>query len=175
MKRVLFIVLFLPTALFSQSHVDAGKSDAEKFSERDGSIIRKTFIEIGAFKKCDVKVVKYTDVINNDSISELRFSMDVTGTYTSDTKIASLDVDEVDALLKALRYIKDDGRKTEPKSYTEIEYTTRSGFTAGCYYSRGDWKFFIKLERYDSKSYQWFNYLDLEKLINLIEQGAKQL
>jgi hypothetical protein len=40
-------------------------SNAEKFSERSGSLIQKEFIDIGEVKKCELKVIRFTDLVNN--------------------------------------------------------------------------------------------------------------
>lgn len=150
-------------------------SNAEKFSERSGSLIQKAFIDIGDLKKCELKVIHYTDLVSNQKTSALKFEYDYKSTYSSDTKAAVLDADEIDGLIKSIRIIQDKIFPSTPTNYTEVSFRSRSGFEAGCYSKKDSWSAYIKLERFDSNSYVFIEKEDLTKLLTLLEQAKAKL
>src|SRR4030095_15019644 len=82
-------------------------SNAEKFSERSGSLIQKEFIDIGDIKKCELKVIHFTDLVSNQKTSALKFEYEYKSSYSSDTKSAVLDADEIDGLIKSIKIIQE--------------------------------------------------------------------
>ena len=101
--------------------------------------------------------------------------MDVASSYSTDTKSAMLDADEIDGLMKSIKLIQDKVLITTPATYTEVYYRSRSGFEAGCYTSKGSWSCYLKLEKYDSKSYVWINAEELTKLYGILEQAKLKM
>ena len=74
------------------------QSNAEAFSAKAGTLMQKEFVEIGTIKKAKVQVLYYTDLISNTKTNALKFEYDVVSSYSTDTKVAILDVDEIDVL-----------------------------------------------------------------------------
>jgi len=181
MKRVTLAIAlaFIVLTSFSQQPAkkeqDKEVSNAQKFSERAGTLIKTEFIDIGELKKCKIQVSVYTDVIGNQKSSAVRFELEYRSTYSSDTKLALLDADEIDGLMKSIKIIQDQIFPTTATNYTEVNFKSRSGFQAGCFSKKDSWNAFIKLERFDSNSYVFMDKEDLGKLYTILEQAKTKL
>jgi hypothetical protein len=151
------------------------QSNAEVFSAKAGTLMQKEFVEIGIIKKAKVQVLYYTDLISNTKTSALKFEVDVATTYSTDTKVAILDVDEIDGLMKSIKLMQDKVMLTVPTTYTEVYYRSRGGFEGGCFTSKGAWSCYLKLEKFDSKSYVWLDSEDLSTLYLLLEQAKSKM
>ena len=151
------------------------QSNAEAFSAKAGTLMQKEFIEIGTVKKAKVQVLYYTDLISNIKKSALKFEYDVISSYSTDTKVAILDVDEIDGLMKSIKLMQDKVMLTVPVNYTEVYYRSRGGFEGGCFTSKAAWSCYLKLEKYDSKSYVWLESADLTTLYGLLEQAKTKM
>lgn len=173
MKNLLLVLLSFLAFNLSYGQTDSKEkelSNAEKFSSKSGTLIEKEFLDVGTLKKAEIKVIHYTDLISNESVSALRFEYEVAGSYSSDTKIASLDADEIDGLIKSIKMMQEKVFTSSPTNYTEVTYKSRGGFEAGCYWSKGDWATYLKLEKYDSKSYVFLKKDDFPELLTLLEK-----
>lgn len=146
-------------------------SNAEKFSERAGTLVQKEFIDIGTLKKCEIRVAKFTDLISGQKSSAVRFEYEYKGSYTSDTKIAMLDEDEIDGLMKSIKIIQEKVLPTVTSNYIEVNFRSRSGFAAGCFSKKDSWTTFMKLERYDSNSYVFMDKDDLAQLLAILQKA----
>jgi hypothetical protein len=178
MKRILLLSLL--TALTIQLNAQSAskekeQSNAEIFSAKSGALMQKEFIDLDKIKSCEIQVLHFTDLITSSKQSGLKFSMDVASSYSTDTKSAMLDADEIDGLMKSIKLIQDKVLVTTPATYTEVYYRSRSGFEAGCYTSKGSWSCYIKLEKFDSKSYVWINAEELTKLYSILEQAKLKM
>lgn len=174
MKHLLIVLLSFLVFNLSYGQADSKEkelSNAEKFSSKSGTLIEKEFLDVGTLKKAEIKVIHYTDLISNESVSALRFEYEVAGSYSSDTKIASLDADEIDGLIKSIKMMQENVFKSSPTNYTEVTYKSRGGFEAGCYWSKGDWATYLKLEKYDGKSYVFLKKDDFPELLTLLEKA----
>lgn len=177
-KRMLILVLIIVGfSAFAQQvkTKEQEKSNAEKFSERSGSLIQKEFIPIGDIKKCELKVIYYKDLISNQKTSALKFEYDYKSSYSSDTKVAVLDADEIDGLIKSIKIIQEKILPSTAVNYTEVSFRSRSDFEAGCYSKKDSWSAYMKLEKYDSNSYVFMDKEDLIKLLALLEKAKSQL
>lgn len=150
-------------------------SNAEKFSERAGSLIQKEFIDVGNIKKCEVKVLHITDLIRNEEAGALRFEYKSQGSYSTDTKIAVLDADEIDGLIKSIKIIQAKIFPLIPTNYSEVTFRSRGGFETGCFSKKDGWSTYMKLERFDSNSYVFMEKDDLSKLLTLLELAKAKL
>ena len=151
------------------------QSNAEIFSAKAGTLMQKEFVEIGTLKKMEVKVLYYTDLISNMKTSALKFEVEVASSYSTDTKAAVLDVDEIDGLMKSIKLMQDKIMVSVPANYTEVYYRGRGGFEGGCFTSKGAWSSYLKLERFDGKSYVWLEAADLTTLYGLLEQAKAKM
>ena len=180
MKKLTLILAFIgmTTMIFSQQVAKAKEqevSNAEKFSERAGSLVQKEFIEIGTLKKCDIQVAMFTDLISGQKSSAVRFEYDYKSSYSSDTKVAMLDQDEIDGLMKSIKIIQDKILPTSATNYTEVNFRSRSGFAAGCFSKKNTWTTYMKLEKFDSNSYVFMDKDDLTQLLSLLQQAKTKL
>ncbi len=182
MKKVKMIIVgifaVMATANFSYGQSDSKSkeiSNAEKFSEKSGTLIQREFIDIGDLKKCKIQVAKFTDLLNNLKRSAVRFEYDYVSSYANDTKLALLDFDELDGLIKSIKIIQAKTAQTSTKNYNKISYKSRSGFEAGCFSKNDNWSIYLKLERFESKSYIFLDKEDLPKLLGFLEDAKEQL
>ena len=137
--------------------------------------MQKEFLEVGTIKKAKVQILYYTDLISVVKKSALKFEFDVVTSYSTDTKTAVLDVDEIDGLMKSIKLMQEKVMLTVPVNYTEVYYRSRGGFEGGCFTSKGAWSCYLKLERFDSKSYVWLESADLSTLYALLEQAKAKM
>ena len=178
MKKLLFVLISILMFSVSYGQTDTKEkelSNAEKFSSKAGTLIQKQFIDVGTINKAEVKVIHYTDLISNETVSSVRFEYEVASSYSTDPKIASLDADEIDGLIKSIRMMQEKVFAMTPTNYTEVTYRSRGGFEAGCYWSKGDWATYLKLEKYDGKSYVFLKKDDFLVLLALLEKAKTML
>lgn len=175
-NTILAIALFLLTSTvnFAQTK-EQELSNAEKFSGKAGALIQKEFLEIGTVKGAKVSVIYFTDLITNTKQSALKFEYESVGKYTTDVKVAVLDADEVDGLIKSIKIIQDKIFPSTATNYTEVSFKSRGGFDAGCFWSKGNWSTYLKLEKYDKESYVFLGKNDFPTLLGLLEQAKTKL
>lgn len=177
MKRlvVFFSMVFLASLAFGQAtKVQQEMSKTEAFSARSGRLMQKTFIDVARVKDTDVQVVVFTDLIDSTKMKGLRFSkIVVLSSLATDEKVAVLDEDEVNALEQSIMIMRDRVMNTQPNYYTEAIYRSRGGFEAGCFYSDGKWKAYLKLRKYDSKSYEFLDAGQFMRLLTVIKQAKR--
>ncbi len=171
---LVFGILFLCLELFGQTK-EQELSNAEKFSAKAGSLIQKEFIDIGVVKDAKIKVIQYTDLITLTKQSALKFEYVSVGKYTSDTKAAILDADEIDGLIKSIKIIQEKIFPSVVSTYTEVSFKSRGGFEAGCFWSKGSWDTYMKLEKFDKDSYVFLKKEDFPTLLNLLELAKTKL
>lgn len=169
------ICLFTSLSTFSQVDKEKERSNAEKFSDKSGTLIQKEFIDVGDVKKCKIQTAKFTDLISNQKTNAVRFEYYHSSSYSSDTKLALLDTDEIDGLIKSLKLIQEKVIPNPTTNYTEVSFRSRSGFEAGCFSKKSSWDIYMKLEKYDSNSYIFLGIDDLPILLSLLEQAKANL
>jgi len=179
MKR-LFLAGFLSFMILSlnaqtQIAKEIETSNAEKFSASSGALIKKDFLDIGEIRGAKLQVVIFQDMISEKSTNAVRFEYEVKSSYSTDTKKAMLDADEIDGLLKSIKVMKDKIFPSTSDVYSEVTYRSRGGFEAGCYWSKGKWTTYLKLEKYDSKSYVFLGQEDFTTLYDLLVQAQTKL
>jgi hypothetical protein len=173
-KSILVIFLLGATITFAQTK-EQELSNAEKFSIKAGALIQKEFEEIGSVKGAKISIVFYTDLISNTKQSALKFEYVNVDKYSSDTKSAVLDVDEVDGLIKSIKIIQERILPTIVTNYTEVSFKSRGGFDAGCFWSKESWSTYLKLEKYDGDSYVFLGQDDFPTLLELLEYAKTRL
>lgn len=150
-------------------------SNAEKFSIKAGALIQKEFVEVGSVKDAKISIIYFTDLITNTKQSALRFEYESVGKYSTDTKSALLDADEIDGLIKSVKIMQEKIFPSLASNYTEVSFKSRGGFDAGCYWSKGNWSTYLKLEKYDKDSYVFLDKEDFQILLKLLEQAKARL
>jgi hypothetical protein len=167
---LLSIILFTYSSFSQQLEKNLSKS--EEFSQKAGLLVERNFIDIGSVQGVQIQVMKVKDLISGTEFKSLRFEYVFKSSYSTDTKIAVLDSDEIEGLIKSLNFIKTNVHNSTRDSYSEITFTSRTGFKAGCYWDSGKWKNFMKLEKFDSKSSVYFGQNEFNSLITYIEQAS---
>ena len=177
MKKMITVLMISIVGIngFTQQTNEKELSNAEKFSAKSGTLIQKVFNTIGTFKKCEIQVIEYTDLISNTKQKALKISFDVVSTYSTDTKTAVLDTDEIDGLMKSIKLMQDKVMLTVPTLYTEVSFKSRGGFEAGCFVSKEDWSSYLKLVKNDGKSYVWIEKDDLTTFYDLLSQAKLKM
>jgi hypothetical protein len=177
MKKMITVLLISIVGIngFAQQTNEKELSNAEQFSAKSGTLIQKVFYTIGTIKKCELQVIEYTDLISNAKQKALKLSYDVVSSYSTDTKTAVLDTDEIDGLMKSIKLMQEKVMLTVPTEYTEVSFKSRGGFEAGCFVSKGAWSSYLKLEKYDGKSYVWIDKDDLTTFYDLLSQAKVKM
>lgn len=175
MKIAFTILLLLPFYTFAQTskaNETNSLSNAEKFNQKSGALIQRTYSKLGQLKECDVQVASFADLITGQKSNAVRFDYKNGGSH-----LALLDADEVDGLIKSIKIIQQKVVTTTPVDYTEVGFTSRSGFEMGCYYNvaKTQWTTYLKLEKYDDKSYLFMTVEDLGQFLTLLEKAKPKL
>ena len=175
MKNLIISILlvFFSLASFSQQQTVKQLSKGEEFSQQSGALIEKQFNTVGTVKGIEIAVAKVNDLISGKKISFVRFEYVAHESYGSDTKVGSLDVDELDALIKSLKILLSDIFTTTREVYTEVNFKSRSGLSAGAYFNveKKKWVTYIQLDQYDSNSDVFMTTEDFTQLQSLLEKA----
>ncbi len=177
MRKMITVIMisFVGITSFGQQNNEKELSNAEQFSSKSGTLIQKVFYTIGTVKKCELQVIEYTDLISNTKQKALKLSYDVVSGYSTDTKTAVLDTDEIDGLMKSIKMMQEKVMLIVPVEYTEVSFKSRGGFEAGCFVSKGAWSSYLKLEKFDGKSYVWIDKDDLTTFYDLLSQAKVKM
>lgn len=152
---------------------DKSISKTDEFSAKSGTLIKKTFIDISNIKGesgrnyCKIQVLNLTDLITTAKLSAVKFE--------NDKRSNSVDADELDALIKSIKIIKEKVITTIPTTYTEVEYFSRGGFSAGCFSKDSSWTFYIKIDKYFGDSYVFLETSKIDELITSLETAKTKL
>lgn len=174
MKKLLITSALSLFAFFSFGQApdskDKARSNAENFEIRSGKLIRKEHVKVGTIKGCEIMALHLEDLISKEKSTGVRFEYEYRNSSVSDTKVAVLDPDEVEALIKSLKKIQAEILPKAAEHYTEVSFRSRSGFEAGCYFDvdKKDWSTYLKLEKFDGRSYVFLKAADFPQLIELL-------
>jgi hypothetical protein len=182
MKRYLFciVIIIISHKSYCQESKNVQesheKSKVETFSLKTGSLIKKEFIEVGTIKKVEIKSLKITDMLAKTSISGIKLETDIYKSYGNTTKSCFLDSDEIDGFIKSGKLLIEALATGNTTNYTEFQFTSRDGFQAGAFSNdKGNWSFFLKLEKFDSDSYVFLNKEEFEKILSTVEDAKAKL
>lgn len=173
----IIIGLLLSCFAYSQAKIEKQTTAAEQFSATAGTLIEKQFVDIGKVKGVSVQIMKIKDLNTGVSKTALRFEYDYKSSYTSDTKVATLDLDEIDGLLKSMTNLKTTVFSSTRDVYTEVTFRSRTGFEAGAYYDvdKAKWVAYVKLEKFDGNSEVFLNTDDFTSMLSLVEQAKAKM
>ena len=65
--------------------------------------------------------------------------------------------------------------QTYPSNYTEVNFTSRSGFKAGCFRSEKGWQFYLQMTEFDSNSSVYLKKEDTYSLLELLTKSRDRL
>ncbi len=152
-------------------------SNAEIFSAKAGTLIEKQFIDVGTCSSIEVKILKLKDLNDGSEFSSLRLEYESVSSYSTSKKIAALDKDEIDGLIKSIKNLQTNVFTSTRDVYTEVAFKSRTGFECGAYYDikKSSWRAYIQLEKYDSKSSIFLGVEELSKFLSLVEQAKLKM
>ena len=144
MKYIIVTILLslVVNVTAAQAHRAAELSNTEAFLAKAGTLLQKETLTVGKIKKVEVQVLHLTDLISSESISAIRLIYD-TGSSYSRFSIAVLDADEISNLGSSFSIIEEKVSNTVPDHNTEIVFSSRGGFQAGCVWSKQKWRTYI--------------------------------
>lgn len=133
------------------------KSKIETQFLTKGKLIKKEFIPLGViqskYTSIDVAILKLEDLTTGVKIFGVKVSFEASSSYSSSTKSAFIDRDEINDVIITLKKMNENIINTTPSNYTEVIYVCRSGYEIGVYYDKSKkWVAYMKLEEYDSNS-----------------------
>jgi hypothetical protein len=178
MRKIIYlftlVLISCNCTLLSQS-VKQDSSKAEIFASKAELLIEKQFIEIGFVDMIELRVMKIKDLNSGKAMNALRFEYQTTNQIFSQTKLAIVDEDEIDALTASVNTIITKEFISEKEVYTEVTFQSRSGFVAGGYYTidKKKWIPFLQLDRHDSKSTITISFADFSHFLDLLKQAKE--
>jgi hypothetical protein len=177
LTTILLTILIASATVYGQDTKEKQLSNADQFSAKAGTLIEKQFIDIGQVKGVQVKVLKLKDLNDGTTKTALRLEYEYKSSYSTDTKIASLDSDEIEGLIKSIKNLQTNVFTSTRDTYTEVTFKSRTGFEAGAYYDTGKskWTAYMQLSKYDSKSSVFLNTDDFSTFLTLIEQAKTKM
>lgn len=171
----LLLMLMMSTPAFSQLK-EKQLTQAEEFSLKTGTLIERQFIDIGKIKNMEVKVVTFKDINTGVRQSALRFEVHISrGTYSAAEKISTLDSDEATDLIKAIKSLQSSVFTTTRDLYTEVNFRSKGGFTAGAFYSKDRWTPYVQTDRYDDDTNIFLSLEDFSSLLALVETAKTKM
>lgn len=182
MKKLLLLFLLSPIIACSQQpgmrsvkkEKEPDKQTLETFSAETGTLIEKTFIDVGKIGNARVQILVLKNLISGDKSKGIRFEKPTGKQYGNDA-ISFIDEDEVEGLLKSIAIIKGKILPTTPSNYQEVNFNSRSGFGAGCFWSKNKWSSYLKINKSDSDSYIWLGDGDLDTFDQLLTDAKAKL
>jgi hypothetical protein len=137
MKRVIFFLslLLFTSVLFSQDSAIL-QSKFERFSSSTGKMYKYETEEMGGTKEIKISVSKVTDMEKALSEKAILISQTKSILFTPYiTGILTVDIEEIDGLLKALDYYKTEIKGTKPKNDLLYIYVTSNDIVLSCSYT----------------------------------------
>lgn len=146
---------------------------AEQFGAQVGTLVERQLVEVGSVKRIEVKVLMLKDLIGGTIKKALQFEYEYASSYSQETKIANLDPDELDGLIKSIHELQTNVFPTTRKTYTEVAFRSRTGFEIGADFipDQTKWVAYSKLARADDNSRVSLTAEDFGMLLGLIEKA----
>ncbi len=172
---LLCLVTYVVTGQAEEKPKEPQYSNTERFSIQSGKLIQKEYSFVSEVKKCTIQILTVKNLITGDSMKAVNLEYMYRGQYTSDTKSATLDSDELDALIESLKVVTEKIKEPVPSTVVEITFTSRSGFKAGCFNLRGKWLVYVRLEQFDTNSVVYMDEEDLGWLVRILGRAKERL
>ncbi len=124
----IFLGLFPISFCYSQTEQsEVNKSNFERFNEGADLFIKTNSYYIGEVEGIKFKIYQLQDLYNKKDMAGLRLYGYGKGSLDSPTSEAYLDIDEIDKLIQALDFIKENINQEPPKQDVELLYVSRGG------------------------------------------------
>lgn len=130
------------------------ESLSEKFANQTGVLISKEYIEMGFMDQIDFRFVKMKNLFTNETASGLRLEYMPGNEIINSAKIAYIDSDEQDALIKAIKILQVSVLNTKYSNQSDFTFRCRSGLVIGYFYdaNKSKWQPFIQINYKDPQS-----------------------
>lgn len=150
---------------------------AEEVLATSGALLEKQFYDIGKVKGIEVQILRVKNLSSKVEFNAVRLSYTYRSQYSSDEKIATLDAEEMDGLLKSMDYILNITIKENKTTYSEVVFTSRTGTRVGVYYDliAEEWKAFVEIDKYKTNSSVFFGTNSLQELYNVFVKANEEL
>lgn len=177
---IVFVLLSIPLSVYTQKE----ESDIEGFSRTTSTIIEKEFTPIAKIKAgkglskriLKLELLKVTDLLKSKSEFAISFSFFEPGTYTyGDEKYGYVDQSDISAFVNFLDLLLNDFTKKTYTNYKEYSFQTNGGFKAGAFCSENTWRYFVKLEKYDSKSQIFMTQIQFDALYRKAKEANESI
>ncbi|MBK9536900.1 MAG: hypothetical protein IPO10_17335 [Flavobacteriales bacterium] len=152
-----------------RKHLQSGRV----LHSKTGKIIETQFHKFGNNERGEYRTMLtnlHRTLAEHVELRAIKMGMQTGGQF-SRYRSATIDKDEVEDLLTALRLMKDKIYTTTRNTYTEVNYYSRCGFKVSCYFvpNKLKWNGIVQLDKYHSDSVLELSEENLSKLIELIE------
>ena len=172
---LLSFVVFLASVYGQDQTTEYELSNIEKLLSKSGTLVRKEFIEIGRVQTARVQALILTELITNAKMYGVRLEYEHSNRLgNNETRMAYLDQDEVDDLIKSIGILKSRVFNTAPDNHTEVAYSSRGGFELGCYLNKGQWISYLKYRKYDNETTVLLKQTDYDLLLDLLGQARQK-
>lgn len=179
-KTFLFILVSLTIAnIFGQPDVSLTRIEQAVFTR--SFLFKQEVFSVENINAFRIDAVKITNLENFTITNGLKVVQKVQIGKELKTFNNYIDADEIDGLITALQYMKTILKsKTIPGSYSEIKFTTKSGFqiilfTVLNIQNKLDWNFMAQTNILNDKTLVVLTNADVDKLQKTIEQAKAKL
>lgn len=156
------------TTSFAQQKEEESASTTLQFMKSSGSFLVKEFYDLAVITGVTCKVLIITDVLTNKKIGCMRLETEYRSSYSGspDTYVGTLDLDELDACISSLTYLKDNILSKDAETYTEAQYTSRDKVEIGAYFNetKKKWTAYVQTKSYTTRSMEFFEAANLDAL-----------
>jgi hypothetical protein len=179
-KSVLFLLFCLfMSVTFAEDNLQKTKTEEAVFTK--GFLYKQEVFSVDNIPAFRLDAIKMTNLEKFSTTTGLRVVHKVQIGKELKTYNNYIDAEEIDGLLTTLQYMKTILKsKTTPGSYTEIKFTTKSGFqlmlnTVLNTQNKLDWNFTAQTDIYNDKTIELLSNDDIEKLQKTLEQAKGKL
>lgn len=175
----LILVLLSVTNIFAQNNETKTKIELAVFTK--SFLFKQEVFSVENITAFRMDAVKITNLENFTITNGLKVVQKVQIGKELKTFNNYIDADEIDGLITALQYMKTILKsKTIPGSYSEIKFTTKSGFQVILFtvlniQNKLDWNFMVQTNISNEKTLVVLTNADVEKLQKTIEQAKGKL
>ncbi len=174
MKKYVMLIVLVVLAIADMTATETSR--ITEFISQRGVLIVKEFHEIGTANgklgtKLKFTVLKLTDTSDMSIMRGLKIEASSTGRYGDDVSTAFLDVEEVESLVSALRYmlsVKQQIGDIRDYPYTEYTFNAKESFSIGFYISENRYSGYAKAGSVSPTSV-FFEYDSLQSILTQIE------
>ncbi len=181
MKKVLFAIILMITFAVTYAQKDSAASKIEQAVNTKGYLFKQEVFSVDNIPAFRIDAIKITNLENFSITNGLRIVHKVQIGKELKTFKNYVDYNEIDELTTSLQYIKTILKsKTIPGNYTEIKYTTQSGFQVMLFtvlniQNKLDWNFVVQTNTTEEKTLITLTNEDIDKLQKVLEQAKSKL